>query len=508
MTVPNSPSVRRRVAVGATFMVLLRISFRLIGLLNTLILVRLLLPSDFGLVGLATLAYSVFDTLSGLSFELAIIRMEKPQRIHYDTAWSLGVIRGAVIAVLLVASSPLLADFIGDPRVITLSYVLAGLGLLQGCENVALVDFQRSLRFGPIFWYQIVGKVAGVLVAIPVAFLLRNYWALIYGMIAARIAMLLTGYIMKPYRPNFSFAGWWDLFHFSKWLMATNFLTVIDQYCMTLTVGRIAGTPAIGIFQVANQIGSLPASEIAAPIRDPIYAGYTRVADNLELLRKHFLSNLSLLIAVITPLSLGIFIMADPIATLFLGQKWIAAVPLIRWTALYALFDAIAHSAGSVYMTLHRQRRWVGLYVFVLSIRVPAIIIGAYYDGIRGAAAALVLSAALNMALWNGLVPAELGVRARDFWVASWRTVFASAVMLLSVAALLQFWRAPLDTLPAICRFGVICFAGGVIHVFTQYTAWRFSDCPATVEADILQIARTAQQRFLAVMRRAFASAI
>lgn len=506
MIAPNGPSVRRRVAVGATFMVVLRMSFRALGLVSTLILVRLLLPSDFGLVGLATLAYSVFDMLSQLSFQMALIRMVDPQRIHYDTAWTMGVMRGAVIAVLVAGTSPLLADFIGEPRVVRLSYVLAGLALVQGFENVSLVDFQRSLQYDRIFLYQVGGKIAGILVAIPAAFLLRNYWALIFGIMATRLTTLSFGYIMKPYWPRFSFAGWRELVNFSKWLMVTNVLTVIDQYSMTLTVGRIAGTSAIGIFQVADQIGSLPASEIAAPIRDPIYAGYSRIAGNLDVLRKHFVSNLSMLVAVIAPLSLGIFVMADPITALFLGQKWMSAVPLIRLTALYALFDAIGHSAVSIYMTMHRQRRFVVLFAFLIALRLPAIVAGAYFGGVNGAATALVFTAAINMILWNGWVPAELGVKAREFWAASWRTILASLVMMLVVVLLQRFWPTPVDTTPALARFTTICLAGAVVHLVAQYCAWFFSGTPDSAEAEVLHVGQTVVQRVVLMIRRRPAS--
>lgn len=502
MAIPNIPSVRRRVAVSASFMVALRLSFRGIGLASTLILVRLLSPGDFGLVALASLAYTVFVGLSELSFQLAIIRMANPQRIHYDTAWTMGVVRGAVIAVMVIATSPFLAAFIGEPRVIPLSYILGALALFGGFENIALVDFQRSLQYDRIFWYQIAGKIAGVAVTIPAAIVLRNYWALICGISATRCVTLLLGYVIKPYRPRFSLAGWSDLFNFSKWLMVTNVLTIIDQYCMTLTVGRIAGTNAMGIYQVASEIGSLPASEVAAPIRDPIYAGYSSIAGDLELLRNHFLSNLSWLVAVIAPLSLGIFMMADPITALFLGHKWMAAVPLIRLTALYALFDAIGHSAVSIYMTLHRQRRFVQLDTLIVAIRVPAIVIGAYIDGVTGAAIALALTAVLNMVIWNGWVPKELGVRPGDYWLASWRTMLSSAVMMVTVAALLNAWPPPVNTVPALIRFAGICLLGAGSHVVTQYSAWLLSGSPPTVESELLHLARGVVRRVVFVIRR------
>jgi O-antigen/teichoic acid export membrane protein len=380
------------------------------------------------------------------------------------------------------------------------SVVLGGLALIQGFENIAVVDFERSVQYDRVFRYQLAAKIVGVLVTIPAAFFLRNYWALICGIAAGRITRFLMGYAMKPYRPRFSLAGWRDLFNFSKWLMITNVLTVIDMYCMTLAVGRIAGTPAIGVYQVANQIGSLPASEIAAPIRDPIFAGYSRIAEDLTLLRKHFLSNFSLLVAVIAPLSLGICLMAEPITVLFLGQKWMAAVQLIRLTALYALFDSIGHSAGAIYMTLHRQRRFVELFTLIIAIRIPAIVVGAYLDGVNGAAIALVITAAVNMILWNGYIPAELAVKGRDFWHASWRTVLACVPMAVSVWVLLESWPAPAATLPALVRFIAICLAGGVVHITTQLAAWLLSGSPATAEAEVLHLVQATQKRVARIM--------
>jgi len=429
--------------------------------------------------------------------------MESPKRVHYDTAWTMGVLRGAVIAALIIATAPLLADFVGEPRVVQLSYVLAALGLVSGFENVALVDFQRNLQFDRIFWYQVLAKLAGVLIAIPAAYILRNYWALVLGIAASRLASLMLGYLMKPYRPRMSLAGWQDLFGFSKWLMITNVLSVIDNYCMTLTAGRVAGTPAIGIYQIAYEIGALPASEVAAPIRDPIYAGYSSIADDLIMLRKHFLSNLAILIMIITPMSLGISLMAEPLTHLFLGQKWIAAIPLIRLTALFALFEAIGHSASSIYMTLHRQGRFVALAAIIVSIRVPAIIVGALVAGVYGATVAMTFTGLLNMVLWNACVPAELNVKARDFLSISWRTVLAGLVMSASVLVLLKSWPSSSDTIAIIVRGLAICAAGACVSIATQIGLWCLSSFPASAEAEALHVVRALTERAIGDMRRA-----
>src|SRR5258706_5129092 len=159
---------------------------------------------------------------------------------------------------------------------------------------------------------------------------------------------------MRPYRPRFDLSEWRHFFHFSKWLMVTNTLWVVDGSMIMFVLGRIVGASGIGLYQIANQVGSLPASEIAAPIRDPAAAGYARASNSPDLMRESFLENLGLLVAVVMPLSLGIAVMADPIAMIFLGAKWAPAAPVMAYCALFALFDSIAHFPGALYLVLDR----------------------------------------------------------------------------------------------------------------------------------------------------------
>jgi len=260
--VPAEASLGRKIARSAVFMIALRGAFRLIGLVSSLILLRLLAPSDFGVVGLVTAALAILEILAELSFEAGLVRMAAPERIHYDTAWTLGLMRNAIMALAVVLSGPWLAAFVADPRVIPLTYVLAGITLLQGLQNVGVIDFQRRLEYDRFFRFQIFGKLAGFCVALPLAFALRNYWALMAGIAATRLSMTALSYAMSPYRPRLTLEGWRDLFDFSKWLLVANIEWVVDSYAMTFLTGRVAGPAAIGLYQVANRVASLPASEV------------------------------------------------------------------------------------------------------------------------------------------------------------------------------------------------------------------------------------------------------
>lgn len=488
-------SLGQQIAKGAIFMVALRIAFRLMGLLSSLILLRLLAPTDFGIVGLVTAALSILDVLSELSFQAGLIRMPKPQRIHYDTAWTLGIMRGAVMALLLVAISPLLAKFVDDPRIVHLSFALAAIALLQGFENIGIVDFQRRFQFDRFFRYQIFGKLAGVCVCVPAAFAFHSYWALMAGIAATRLSMTAMSYLVSPYRPRLSLAAWRDLFDFSKWLLVSNLQWVIDANIMTFMTGRVAGSAAIGLYQVANQVASLPASEVAAPIRQPMYAGLSRAADDMSELRRQTLDGLFLTLAVVAPMSIGISLMASPIVNLFFGWKWIAAIPLVRLCALYALCDAIGHFTHNLYIVTHRQRRFVGVFTVALAVRIPAIVLGATFYGVYGAAVALAVTAAFNMVLWSANIFPLVGISFRDIVRGTWRTVFGVLVMAAIVMWLSDLWPEPRDIPEGLLRSAIICVIGAATHIGAQLTAWRLCGEPTGAERHLLKSARAAAVR-------------
>jgi len=485
-------TIRRGVITGASFMVLLRLSFRLVGIVSTLVLVRVLSPSDFGLFGLVTGASAVLDTLSQLSLQIALLRMPAPSKAHFDTAWTLGILRALLFALMLAGCATFLSDFVHDARLQAICYALAAIIFLQGFENIALVEYQREFRYDKVFLYQLVGKLSGFVIGLAAAFLLRNYWALVIGTAVQRLFVIPLGYAMRPYRPRFDLSEWRHFFHFSKWLMVTNTLWVVDGSMIMFVLGRIVGASGIGLYQIANQVGSLPASEIAAPIRDPAAAGYARASKSPDLMRQSFLENLGLLVAVVMPLSLGIAVMAEPITLILLGAKWAAATPVMAYCALFALFDCIAHFPGALYIVLDRQRALVYVLAVTLAIRVPAVIIAAKLGGMTGAMMALTASAFLNMFIWNGALPAILNLKLSDILRVTWRSILAGVVMMAAVYLMMKSW--PASDL-ALLRFVAIALAGGVVLLAVQFSLWMISGRPHSAESMALSLAATLSRR-------------
>ncbi|MDB5395893.1 MAG: polysaccharide biosynthesis protein [Rhodospirillales bacterium] len=475
-------SLGKRVAKGAAWMVLKRLAFKGIGLISTLILVRLLAPDAFGLAAIASTAYDALNAVSDLSFALALVKMKEPTRAQYDTAWTLTLLRGFAIGGLIYLSAPWIAEVMREPRLVNITRVMALYPIIWGFENIGLIDFQRDLRFDRLFVYDVLGKVAGFVVVVPAALILHNAWAVVLGTIAPKIVQVPASYIMHPYRPGISFKAGGELLSFSKWLFATNILSLANNYLITILIGRIGGAASVGLFRTAEQIGILPVSEVAAPIRGPMYAGYAKVMNDRDRLCRHVVDGLSLTLMIITPLSIGIMLVAKLIEQVALGAEWAGAAVFIQVCAFYALFEGISEFTHNLYVVKDRQRRFVAIMTLTVVIRVVLVVWAGFTYGVLWAAIMFALTSFFGSVIWFGQLTVMIHLSVRRVLAAVWRIVMATAIMSAGVFYFLSTWPYGATMPGRIAELILAIALGGVLYIGPLLGLWVLCGRPAGPE--------------------------
>jgi O-antigen/teichoic acid export membrane protein len=473
----------RRVAKSAAWMVLKRFFFKSVGLISTLILVRILAPDAFGLAVMGSVAFDVLDSMTEFSFALALIKMKQPERVHFDTAWTMLVARGMIVGAVMFFSAPLVAETMHEPRLLDITRALSLLPVIQGFENVGLIQFRRELQFERIFWYEVFGKLIGFVLVIPAALILHSAWALVIGYVGPKFILIPVSYFIHPYRPRFTLKAGRELLNFSKWLFATNLLYLVRDYTMVMLLGRVGGASAAGLFQQSYQIAELPASEIAAPIRQPMYSGYAKVLDDRERLGRQFVDGLSLMLMMIAPASVGIALVAGLVEPIALGPKWVGAAPLIQICAIYFLSEAFGDLTHSLYVVLDRQRRFVGIMVINITIRTALVIWAGITHGVVWAAIAMAATSFVGTAIWYGQVTHIVGDLLGITFRATWRIMVAVAIMAAGVLLVQAAWPQA-GTLPVMgAQLASESLVGAVIYVGVVLGLWRACGRPPGPES-------------------------
>ena len=344
------------IAKGAIWMVFFKLADRSLGLVSVVILARLLVPADFGLVAMAMAIIAFIDIATTLSFDVALIQRPHPTRAHYDTAWTLNIAVGVGCALVIAALAYPAASFYNEPRLTAVMLVLAGSWLLQGFENIGVVNFRREMNFAREFKFMASKRIAGFVVMLSLAFALESYWALIAGTVVSRFAGVLLSYAMQPFRPRFSLAASKELFSFSSWLLLNNILLATLANIPLLFIGRVYGPRALGLFTIGNEIAFLPATELVAPINRAVLPGYSRMAEDPRILREGFVDVISVILIIALPASLGLAAIAEPLVKVVLGDKWLGAIPVIEVLAFCGAIAAMQSNNYSAYVALGQQR--------------------------------------------------------------------------------------------------------------------------------------------------------
>lgn len=320
------------------------------GIVRLIVLARLLAPEDFGLMGIAMLAISTLETFSKTGIETALIQRKDNIKPFLAPAWTFLVIRGLIIFSLLFFSAPLVAIFFNSPSVVSIIRFLGFYALIKAFSNIGVIYFEKELEFKKQFIFQISGTLVDMIVSIVLSILLRNVWALVFGLLAGQMTMLCASYIMHPLRPTFSFnlKQVRELFSFGKWILGSSILGFIINQGDDIVVGKMLNPINLGFYQMAYRLSNLPATEITQVISRVTFSAYSKIQDNVSRLRNAVTRTLRLVSFVSVPLGGGMFILAAEMTRVFLGEKWLPIVPAFELLCIIGVVRSITANFGSI----------------------------------------------------------------------------------------------------------------------------------------------------------------
>ncbi|MGH6902269.1 MAG: lipopolysaccharide biosynthesis protein [Geminicoccaceae bacterium] len=485
----------RRMAKGAAWMIALRIAVRGVGVVSMIILARLLVPADFGLVAIATALAGALAAMSEFGFQVALIQNQAADRRLYDTAWTLGLIRGFVVAgALAIAAGPLAVMF-SDPRLEPILLLLAGSAIVLAFENIGVVDFRKDLHFQREFLYRALSKVASFAITVPLAIILRNYWALVVGIVAGQLAGVLLSYTMCAYRPRLSLSDWRELLRFSKWLLLSNMLFFAYHRVDTFVIGRFAGAQPLGFYRLAYEIASLPTSEMVAPIRAAILPGYAKLAIDRERLRAGFAATFGTIVIVAIPVAVGLGLTADPLVRLLLGERWLDAIPLLEVLCIAGVINVCTANTWPVFLALGRPWITTALMALGVVLLVPLLLWSVPVAGAMGAAWALVAVAGVVLA-GNLLATLRLlRLSGVQLLAQTWRTVVAVVAMSGAIVVVEALSPQPERLFDTALLLACSVVTGAAAYLVSLWVLWRLTGLKVGPEQTAIWILRKSLSR-------------
>lgn len=477
-----------RIARGAGWVMAWRLGMRVLGLVSTLVLVRLIQPADFGIIALATSFTQTIDGMLTLGTEEAIIREATPGTTFYDTAFTLNLLRGLSVTVLVGALAYPAAGFFADPRLGPVLLFVACLPLLDGCANIGAVDFRRDFAFHKEFAIMVLPKLCGIVAAMTAEALLHSYVAMLVGMGVNRGLRVVMSYVMHPYRPGLSLKAWRGLAGYSTWTWLLSLAILVRDRSDSLLIGRLMNTTFVGFYSVGAEIAALPTTELVEPLGRAAFSGFAvgrqENADPGETLLR-LIGSAALLTL---PAGVGLSLVAAPLVALAFGPGWEPAVPVLRILSLSFTIMVFGHLSLHLLSAHALLGRLVGITLAGAAVRVVLLLALIPHFGLAGAATGAAVAVVLEQVLTIATALCRFHVGIGRVMRPVWRPVLAVSVMAAALAGSGVGWSDD----SGVAALAEAVAGGGAVYVLTLLASWVLAGRPVGAETDVLTLLRRA----------------
>ena len=324
--------MRHKVVSGAVWATVDKFGSMLIQFAVNLVLARLLIPKDFGIIGMLTIFIAVSQTMVDAGFGSALIQKKNPTQIDFSTIfyWNVGL--SIFLYIILYISAPFVARYFDMPllkdvlRLISLSIIINGMVAIQRTK------LQKELSFRILAIVNLSSYIFGAICAVTFAKYGLGVWSLvgmqlIYGCCNIILLLLITRWIPSAV---FSYSSMKDLFGFGGFIMAANILQTICLNIQGIIIGKRFSATQMGYYSQAYKLDQVTSFSLPQVIVQVMYPVYSSLQDDLDRLNNIVLMNIRVISFVIFPILSILIIIAYPLIEFLYGAKWLPSVPYFR----------------------------------------------------------------------------------------------------------------------------------------------------------------------------------
>ncbi len=483
MSSKKTSSLSDEVFKGTKWYVAMRWSIRFLGIISSAFLARLLMPEDFGLVAIVLVIFGLVSLLFDFGVNWALIQNNKATDDHFHTAWTIRLLQSLVVAALLAAFAPLIAQAYGDIRLELICQLLAVGTLIRGFENIGTVKLQKDMKFSKDFTYNVAPKIISTFVTIGLAFYYKSYMALVVGTVLGTAIQVLASYMVINFRPKFSFAEIKDIWGFSQWILIRNIAEYISTQGDLIILAVLATPTKIGYYKWGAELSFMAVTEIQQPFSRALVPGLVKIKHDHERLIAGYLKALSMMALVAVPIALGFGAVAQELVPLFLGggDKWLPVVPLIEALVFFAMCTSLYGISGSL-LTITGNVKYTAYIYWVQALATIVTIYPAYsLMGLEGLAYSRVLIGIIMFFVVSRLVVSRCQVGFSQILKVIWRPVVVGIFMYIILINLPNVWE-----LSDVFFLAFKIIFGGIFYVTITIFLWFLLGKPDAAEKEIL----------------------
>ncbi len=338
---------------------------------------RILLPADYGLVGMILIFWAVGQTLVDSGFGSALIWKKNPTPADYSTVFYFNVSISLILYLIFYLIAPLIAGFYDEPkligliRVLCLNFILLSFGLIQQ------VVLQKKVDFKLMSFVNVASSLVAGIVALYMALKGFGSWAIVVQILAKSFVTSLLLWVFNKWRPIFVFdiLSLKELFGYGSKLTAAGLIYTIFQYLYLNIIGKLFPVEALGFYTRASQLQDFPVKTLGSVFNRVAFPVFSAIQDDNERLKNAVRKTLRTMVFFNFPMLFGLVAVADPLIEVVLTEKWLPASEYFKLLCLIGLFYSFQVINGEILKTKGRLDWVLKLEIISKSVMIVSILI-------------------------------------------------------------------------------------------------------------------------------------
>ncbi len=425
-----------------------------------MILARLLTPADFGLFVLVHSFILLVNTFQNFGLRMATVHQEDLNHQQVSTIFWLNLKLNFLLLLFMILMAPVIAWFYSDARLIGITLILAigifGLNLSTQHESLLI----RQMRFSTLTFIELGSMFAGIAVGIGLSLLEFGYRALVYQLLVTNLIKSVLTWLLCGWHPtrlssSVPSPDIRSLLSYGGHYTGFNVLTHLSKKLDVILLGYVSGPTGVGLYQNAFRWAFFLIQQLYGSLLSVIVSGLSRRQDDAVAYRAAFKKGLLPILSIMMPTLLFMFIEAQSVIIMLLGNQWLEAVPLFRLLSLAAFVTCISSVTNWLYLSQGKTKRQFQWGLFSSPVMVLALAIGIQW-GAYGIAAGFLIAKCVLMFPEIAFCLSCSHLSGRDFLSIVWRPIVASIIAAVFLSVLPSNAILIIDLLVKLLFFGIV----------------------------------------------------
>ncbi|MER9561445.1 lipopolysaccharide biosynthesis protein [Mesorhizobium sp. M0571] len=415
----NPPPQFGRVALRGGVVTIGAQGFKMaIQFLSVILLARLLVPEDFGLVASVGPIVAFVGLLQNLGLQQAVVQRKDISAEQLNQVFWISALVGLGSAVVVACLAPAIAAFYGDQRMVGITIGSALPLLLGSLAAVPLALMNRHLRFGQLALNDVITAAAGLATTAVAAYAGLGYWSLVIGpAVSAVVALAAAWQVARwtPSRPDLKVDT--DILSFGANLTGFNLANFFSRNLDNILIGKYSGPIELGYYDRAYKLLLFPLQNINQPLTRVMVPLLSRIHEDKARFRAIYVRTNWMLAAVTMPGIAALTLTSDQVVGLLFGERWTAVAPIFAWLGIASLIQSVSSTTGWIFICQGKTKTMFHWGIYSSLTTVAAFIIGLHWGAVGVAAAYAISGYVLRVPVLAVLVHRVGPVTAADFLI-------------------------------------------------------------------------------------------